>query len=74
MEKLTTFKHTKDGMLTTENNNNPYVQVKEVKMALGDAIYEYRGKQSCWGPETNTYKEYDRIIEAIETIYTEMFN
>ena len=74
MEKLTTFKHTKDGMLTTENNDNPYVQVKEVKMALTDAIDEYRRRQSCWGPETDAYKEYDNIIEAIDTLYTEMFN
>lgn len=74
MEKLTTFKHTKDGMLATEENNNPYVQVKEVKAAFADAIYEYRGRQSCWGPEHDNYKEYDSIIEAIETLYTKMFN
>lgn len=74
MEKLTTFKHTKDGMLVTEDNNNPYIQVKEVKEAFAYEIYTIKQRQSCWGKETDNYKEYDRMIEEITKFYNDMFN
>jgi hypothetical protein len=74
MGKLTTFRHTKEGMLATEENNNPYVQVKEVKATLSDAIIDIQRKQSCWGKDTDYYQEYDRMIELVSKIYNDMFN
>ena len=74
MGKLTTFRHTKEGMLTTEENNGPYVQVKEVKALLSDAILDIQRKQSCWGEDTDYYEEYDRMIELVSKIYNDMFN
>lgn len=74
MEKLTTFKHDKDGMLATEENKNPFVLVKDVKNAFELKVFEIKRRQSCWGEQHPQHMVYDEIMTELEKFLGEMFD
>lgn len=70
--KLTTFKHTADGMLTN-GEKNPYVMVKDVKQAFEMDISMYQTKQAFCSEDSEAYKEYGRIIEHLKYLLKTWF-
>lgn len=66
MDKLMTFKHTKDGMLTVENQKGDYILKNEYLGVLHELISEKERVLANYSSEDDTRKEevWFRIAKA----------